>query len=292
MSDLESELQAKNADEAELRQRYRQAVAQSDELEKSISKIVPKYHAAVNERGLFEKIANDAAERETILRSKHDRREADITKLKARNLYVEEELKVARELASASEVPEVAEFAKLREEIFTLKEEKERQRKKAVIMDSDLEYMRAQYQQSSSRMAELDAEVKGYEKEMPRLKHKASENAVRIHQIQRDRELADSYTRQNLLKAEKDMLITELDKKVEEIKALTNGRRNTRGSAPPQSPRVSNATASPSARTINQRAFASNSRANSPAPSEPLRSTFSSDAMLSAASNPRWPREA
>jgi len=118
------------------------------------------------------------------------------------------------------------------------------------------------------------------------LKRKASDNTVEIHRIQASNETKIYLARINELDAEKKELERELGKKNEELKTIMNGRRSTRGTSVPRSPRMN--TMSPNTR-IN-RVMGVSSRGNSPGPGEPVRGIFSTDGPLQYGAPTRaWP---
>ena len=81
--------------------------------------------------------------------------------------------------------------------------------------------------------------------EIEKLRVKASENSVKIHEIQRSNEIASHVGTIRQLRAEKIGLEKELEKKAAELSALMNGRRPTRGTSVPRSPRMGGAVPSP-----------------------------------------------
>jgi len=143
---------------------------------------------------------------------------------------------------------------------------------------------------SSRAAAEANNELNELKEENRVLKRKASENAVRIHEIQASNEIKEHLVRIDGVEAEKAALERELDKKSEELRTVMNGRRATRGASVPKSPRMNN-TMSPSTR-VSRVIGANGSRGNSPALGEPIRGMFTGDALfpnIPTGSLQRWP---
>lgn len=119
----------------------------------------------------------------------------------------------------------------MRSELATERSEKERLQKRLKNMQDDQEYLRNSYQLSSNLAAEHAAEAQSLQAEVDKLKVKAGDNIVRIHEININNEIEAHLRRIKQLQLEKEELIRELEKRGEELKALTNGRRGTRGTS-------------------------------------------------------------
>ncbi|KAG9234408.1 hypothetical protein BJ875DRAFT_461588 [Amylocarpus encephaloides] len=267
VADYEDKLRSNAARESELRLQNQTLNEKFKELELNISEIIqPKYQDALNDRNRFEQQVDKANKRATFLQEKAETRTADFTKATEAQKKSEEELTTARALLSASTVPEIAELHKARDEIRTLQLKNEKLEKKCKVTEDDQAFIRDQYQTASSQAAEALRQNREYEEEFQTLREKVDENNVRIHEIYHGSEIKQHLQHIEELKAEKEEIRKELDKKTEELKALMNGRRPTRGTSVPRSPRLGTSTMSPRERPI-ARIFAGGSRGNSPAPS-------------------------
>jgi hypothetical protein len=103
---------------------------------------------------------------------------------------------------------------------------------------------------------------------------------IRIHEIQKNNEVREYLRRVQELKEENSDLERDLEKKQDELRALMNGRRATRGTSVPRSPRMGTAgTMSPNPRPMGRAMQMGNigmamsggnggSRGNSPVPGE------------------------
>jgi chromosome segregation ATPase len=231
---------------------------------------------------------NESLSREKTLRQRYDSRVAELTKLKEEKATGDAELSAAREALSTSAIPEIAELNTLKGELNTAREENKRLEKRIASMQNDLEYMRTNYQQASSAAAEAANEINDLKSELATAQRKASENAVRIHEIQASEEIKQHLSRIDELETEKAEMERELEKKSEELRTLMNGRRSTRGTSVPHSPRMG--TMSPSTRPMARVLSNVGSRGNSPAPgdSTAFRGQFAGDALFTTGSGARW----
>jgi chromosome segregation ATPase len=253
-----------------------------NDYETSVAFIQPKYQEALNDRGHFEHEIRESLGRETMIKKKHDARVEELTKLKEAKEAADAELAAARTTLATSAIPEVAELEKMRQEAGEMNEKNDRLQKRVTNMQNDLDYMRTNYQNASSSASESASELLSARAEIEILRAKADENRARIHEIQRSNEISELVKRVKQFKAENGELERELEKRGEELKALMNGRRATRGTSVPRSPRMGQGTMSPGPRPIGRvmqmgmgsmagaMAGAGNnrSRGNSPAPGE------------------------
>ncbi|KAF4632195.1 hypothetical protein G7Y89_g5928 [Cudoniella acicularis] len=253
--DLEQDIAKREVAEAELRQRNESLEARCKDLESSIREIQPKFQEALNDQG-----------KETA----------------------EEELKAVRIQLSSSTVPEIAEFNKIADELRAENTVKERLEKRILSIQNEVEFLRNQYQTTSSAAAEKSKQLERVQEELEKAQEKADENKVRIHEIYNSSEVQQHLDRIKDMTAENEELERELEKKSEEVRALMNGRRQTRGASVPRSPRMGQGTMSPNARPMG-RVMSNRSRGNSPAPGDvPVRGQFSEALFQAPPGSGRW----
>ncbi|CZR56735.1 uncharacterized protein PAC_06624 [Phialocephala subalpina] len=269
IKDLEIQLRNKDSSEAQLRRLYNESEIRAKDLETSIANIQPKYQEALNDRGNFEHEFNQSLIRETETRKRLDAKDAKISELKEKNTAMALELSTAQKALSESTIPEVAELSKMKQEVTKVKAEKERLEKRLANMQNELEYMRSNYQTSSTAASEAVMEARDLKSANADLQAKADANTVRIHEIQRDEDIASYLASIKKLKGEKEDLERLCEKLNDELTTWKN-KRPTRGTSQvPNSPRPNAGTMSPNPR---QRVFRGNfgntSRSNSPGPSE------------------------
>ena len=258
----------KDATEMELREINQDLEARCKSFEDSIASIQPKYQEALNDRGEFEHQNSLSMAREIRLKKERDNKDAEVIKLRERNAELEAELSAAQTALRTSAVPEAAEFATLRDELAKSRLETEREHKRYVNANNDLDYIRSTFQASSSSAAEHQAEVFRLQTELDAFREKAAHDKVRIHEIQSTNENAQLRRENTELRARLKDVERDYEKKQQEYLAVTNGRRGTRGTSVPQSPRMGNQIQnSPGTRPIG-RVLHGGSRGNSPAPGE------------------------
>lgn len=211
----------------------------------SIVNIQLKYQEALNERGQFEHEARLAAVRADSLEKRIDTQAAEYAKLKEQNEALQVELATARAAMKDSVVPGVADMEILREENRTLQTDIQRLQKRIANNNNDLEYMRNNYHTASSAAATVTSELNEARVEMEKLRAKASSNRVEIHRIQQESEAAALLNQNRSLTVMIEELKREVEKKDAEMAAVMNGRRPTRGTSVPRSPRSKNYLSSP-----------------------------------------------
>ncbi|KAH7324064.1 class II histone deacetylase complex subunits 2 and 3-domain-containing protein [Rhexocercosporidium sp. MPI-PUGE-AT-0058] len=266
VSDLESQIRARDATEMLLREINQDLESRCQDYESSIAEIQPKYQEALNERGEYEHEKILAIEREARMKKERDNKYAEVIKLREQNAEMEAELSAAKTALATLAIPEIAEFAKLKEDVANAKLETEREHKRYLSANNDLEYLRSQFQTSSSSAAEHSNELRTLQEQLAFFRERSEFDKVRVHEIQSSNENAGLRQENTELKARLKDLERDFEKKQDELKAVTNGRRATRGTSVPQSPRMGNQN-SPSTRPI-ARVLHSGSRGNSPAPGE------------------------
>lgn len=268
---VEAELRSKDAAEANLRQLYERSVAKCNDLDESIQSIQRKYQDALNDRGSAQHDLNEALSEQATLRQRFDARVAELAKVREEKAAINAELIAAREALATSAIPEIAEFNTLKDELRAARGEYERSQKKITNMQSEIEYMRGHYQTASSAAADAQSEVDGLREQIETLSRKASDNAREIHLIQSSEEIKQYLERIDQRDATIGELEKELEKKSEELRMVMNGRRSTRGTSVPRSPRMGTMSPNVRERPIS-RVLGSGvgSRGNSPAPGDAL----------------------
>ncbi|TQS38434.1 hypothetical protein Golomagni_01057 [Golovinomyces magnicellulatus] len=238
LNSLENQLRKRDEREIELDQTNSELEVRCLDFESSFKLIQPKYQEAINDRGLFEHEKELALGRERSLRQILVSKEKQLAKTQEENVKILKELKTVQEALSTSKIPEIAELQKMRLEITVLKAEIERLQKQIKLKDSDYDYMQTNYQKVSISAASLAKQIQCQESEIKALKIKASENAIRINQIQSENAVNDLQLMIRGLRAEKIELELHVEKLSEQYNAIMCGHPNTRGSSVPRSPRL------------------------------------------------------
>ncbi|KAK1247845.1 hypothetical protein MKX07_000733 [Trichoderma sp. CBMAI-0711] len=232
-SDYEHRLEASNRD-AEFKAVITNLEKRVKEYERSTHRIYETERVALQDRSRFE---SEKRKIEAAMQSAAAQAEREAEK--ARKKIMELETTVARLTqdpnASDPQDTPLARSEKLLQEaqakIAMLEKRLENAHKEA-------DYIRSTYQDAASRASELQSENNQLRKQNEDLSEKAAENSVRIHEIQ-ERNTAHIYLQQIAeLKAQIQSRDMELERAREELRQLKNGRRETRQSSVPRSPRM------------------------------------------------------
>ncbi|KAI0104879.1 hypothetical protein GGR51DRAFT_521547 [Nemania sp. FL0031] len=238
-AELESKLEESKARENVWRQLSDRAQKKADTYASSINNIQLQYMDALKERGIFEADCKTAQEQAMVLSNSLESCRTEITTLKATRTELEKKLASANDALLGSSNPDLAKMAELEKELNVAKAELQRLEKKVVVMQSDTDYSKNLYDRASQRAAELAAENRGYEKKLQGLQRKADENIIEVNKAQSRNEVRELVQQVNEQKAMVREHIVELSRVKEELKSLKNGRRETRQSSVPRSPRLS-----------------------------------------------------
>lgn len=242
---LEIEVENGKRVEAQLRQSKNELEIRISSYSSLINKIHPKYQDALKERATAQS-AKEAAQAQVLaINQRMESRIEDIAKLKEEKAVLQAELSAARASLSSATVPSVAELAQAQESISTLQSEKARLEKKIANIQRDFDFTRNEYQKASNSAVESAAEVSMLKEEAEILRRQASSNLVTVAEIQRSSGNKELEDRIDELEAQVAEYQNELARKNEELKAKMNGRRETRGTSVPRSPRLGSGAMSP-----------------------------------------------
>lgn len=204
---------------------------------KSVQDLQPKYIEAIRDRCIFEERMNAEIDRRTVFQQQYEASQVEKQALKAKV----EELSAAAAFKPivAPTTPHGVRIAKLETDLDEANAKYEAATKKLQSLTTDVEYVRAAYQSASSSASELLAENNDLKTQNKALAFKADGEIARIHEINNRGQTRDF---QQLL-GDKNATITQLehdlDRMQKENRILRNGRRETRQSSVPRSPRLS-----------------------------------------------------
>ncbi|KAI1328825.1 hypothetical protein F5Y16DRAFT_368070 [Xylariaceae sp. FL0255] len=231
------------------------------------NKIQQRYMEALEDRGNFEHDCKNAQEQARILQKNLETCQSENYALKTSRTELEKKLaeKITEMLNSGN--PDLVKMTEIDKDLAAAKMQVQQLEKRLIVAQSDLDYQRNNYQQASQRAAELSAENRTYERQIEDLARKANDNIIEVHKVQarnETRELNRMYHEEKAIRLDRE---TELARLRDELKAIKNGRRDTRGTSVPRSPRLS-ALSSPrnGGRGPSAMGGASSSRGTSPAP--------------------------
>ncbi|KAF7868491.1 hypothetical protein EAF04_005022 [Stromatinia cepivora] len=254
-----------NGNMAELKE-IRSLRARCEDYERSIKRIQPKYQRALDEKARYEHENAQAVKRQSEYEKKLEIQNGAATKLREENASLKNELAVAHNSLATSAVPSIAELQKAKDDLRTAQAEIERLKKGQVSAEKRADYATSLYQENSQQAQEMRNELKNLQSEREGLQKQASAARIEIQKINNDGIIQQQVDTINELKrelAERERMLESLTRQLE---SYTNGRRTTRGTSVPRSPRMNNM--SPRPRVLGSMAPGSNtaSRGNSPAP--------------------------
>lgn len=205
---------------------------------RTIKKTSRQYHAALQDRSLFDNSAKKSQE------AKRAAEEA-LTNEKLRCARLETEIELLKtkkaemqQLMEGSANVEVAQLAQLEARVVELEERTRKAEKSAEHARTDLEFARDQYQNASRTASQLDNKTRELEARAARLEHQAGENLRNIHKQNasiQGKHLLRQLQEKDAMIRNREFVIRRLE---DEVAALRNGRRETRQSSVPRSPRL------------------------------------------------------
>ena len=199
--------------------------------ERTIETIQPRYMDALRDRAAYEKECKAAVEKEKAATERLEAQKAEVDLLKSK-------LADANAAMANSSNPDLAKLAQTEKERDDALTNIDKLNKKVRAAQNDLEYSRKAYQDASNAHTELSTENKDLKTRVADLEKRASDNLLKIHQLHSRNELAAVNAQIDELQAMLENRERELDRALQELRALKNGRRETRGSSVPRSPRT------------------------------------------------------
>ncbi|OPB40153.1 hypothetical protein A0O28_0002320 [Trichoderma guizhouense] len=204
------------------------------EYERTTHRVYEAKRAALQDRTQFEA---ERQKMEKAMQSAATQSEKEAEK--AKKIITELEAAVARltEDPNSSD-PQNTPLAKTEKLLHDTQSEVSVLKKRLENAQSEADYIRTQYQEASSVASRLQTENNQLISQNEELAKKASENSVKIHEIQ-ERDTIKTYIAQVAeLKQQIQLRERELELANDELRQLKNGRRETRQSSVPRSPRM------------------------------------------------------
>ncbi|KAI0124143.1 hypothetical protein BJ170DRAFT_598466 [Xylariales sp. AK1849] len=235
---LETELEKTRFQREEFRHLADRTKSEVDSWVASVNRLQPRYMVALKDRGTFEAERNATRKEAQNLKILLEKSTNEITTLKESNADLKQKLSEASESLINGTNPELAKMARLAKEAEEARSTAAASEKKVSITQNNMDYTRDQYQQASQRAIELKTENDDLQQQVVELTRKADANIVLVNQTQsRDevRELSRLLAEQKAIIRERE---SELNRVREQLSSLKNGRRETRQSSVPRSPRL------------------------------------------------------
>jgi chromosome segregation ATPase len=232
--------------------------------ERTMTRVQRQYERVLSGQTKLKRENDEFAKRDEAQTKKLEKQTERISKLQEELAKAKAEAASSREALTNSSNPDVKELQAAKNEITALKAEIERERKSRISVDKQLEYATNMYQQTSSENLELRNALSSSKAEAEALRSVASSNRVQIQKLNHDSMLQQLNEQNDELRrelVEKDRM---LEKTNEKLEALLNGRRTTRGTSVPRSPRMGMQNMSPRPRVLGS--MGPSSRGGSPAP--------------------------
>ncbi|KAI0914008.1 hypothetical protein F4823DRAFT_433081 [Ustulina deusta] len=237
-AELESKLEESKAREGGFRQLSDRNQKEANSYRSSINNIQTRYMEALEARGIFEADYKTGQEQAAVLSGSLESCRTEIATLKTTRAELEKKLAEANDALLHSSNPDLVKMAEMERNLNMANAQVESLNKRLYVMQSDTDYQKNLYNQASQRAAELASENRGYEKKIEELQRKADKNIVEVNKTQSRNEarvLAQQISEQKNLVRERE---AELNRVKEELKSLKSGRRETRQSSVPRSPRL------------------------------------------------------
>ncbi|KAF7942881.1 uncharacterized protein EAE97_006335 [Botrytis byssoidea] len=262
----ELDLNTTNGNLVELNKELKILRSRCEDYEGSIKRIQPKFQRALDERARFEHENAQAVKRLSEYERKLEIEGSAAAKLREENASLRIELSVAQTSLATSTVPSVAELQKTKDELRDARAEIERLKKNHASAEKRADYAASLYQEHSQQTHEMRNQLEVLQSERKGLQSEASAARVEIQKVNHDGIIQQQLDSINELKrelAERERMLESVSRQLE---SYQNGRRTTRGTSVPRSPRMNNM--SPRPRVMGSMAPGSNtaSRGNSPAP--------------------------
>ncbi|KAI1259375.1 hypothetical protein F5Y18DRAFT_420765 [Xylariaceae sp. FL1019] len=197
-----------------------------------------RYMEALEDRGNFEAACKTAKKEASHFSANLDSARAEIALLKDTRAELTKKLAEVNATLLVSSIPELSRMAELEKDLAAAKAQIASLEKKATIAEVERDQIRTTYNQATQRAMETSAENRAYDQQVKSLQRKADETITEANTIQstdNSRELQRLLAERDTLLRQRELENTRLR---EELKAARNGRRETRQSSVPRSPRM------------------------------------------------------
>lgn len=293
--ELESDLEREASDENRTRVLARNLGLELESYKRTVEVLEPKYNEALNDRSTFEKTCQKAVDDNAAAQKRLEASKHDLDTTKQENKALEAKLADANSQLANSSNPNLSRLARAEQELAETKTKLAALEKRMATTTNEMEYSRSAYQNASNAHTELNNENTALKRKIEELERKASENVVRVNQINADQEKKFLGKQNDEYRA----IIRDRERELEtaraELRHLKSGRRETRQASVPRSPRTTTGIMSPRT-TVGRRNArdttdtAASSRGNSPAPGNASdgNGNGNGNGGGSMSYNPRW----
>ncbi|RYP16184.1 hypothetical protein DL767_010213 [Monosporascus sp. MG133] len=235
---LTAELQESKERENEFRRLSDRSKKEIDGYTSSIGTIQAKFMEALKDRGIFEADCAEATEKANTLASALESTRKENATLKETNTELRKKLSEATQSLLNSSIPETSKLAQLEKDLEEARARVQHLEKRVTLAQGDLEYTKNAYQQASHTATQLRAENRELEARAEALARRADDNVVRVNELQSRQEVAELarlLAEQRGIARDREARLGQLH---EELRLARSGRRATRQSSVPRSPRM------------------------------------------------------
>ncbi|RYP08018.1 hypothetical protein DL764_002164 [Monosporascus ibericus] len=238
ISQLTAELQESRGRENEFRRLSDRSKKEVDGYISSINTIQAKFMEALKDRGVFEADCAEATEKANTLTSALESARKENATLKETNTELRKKLSEATQSLLNSSIPEASKLAQLGKDLEEARARVQYLEKRVTLAQGDLEYTKNAYQQASHSATQLRAENRELEARAEALARRADDNVARVNELQSRQEVAELarlLAEQRGIARDHEARLGQLH---EELRLARAGRRETRHSSVPRSPRM------------------------------------------------------
>ncbi|KAK3358951.1 hypothetical protein B0T25DRAFT_577161 [Lasiosphaeria hispida] len=238
IAELEERLVTQAGIEARLREHTKSIEAQLQSHVRTERRTQPKYYEALRDRRDSERARRKAEEQVVVAKKRLEASTLGAESLKERIKTLDSELAEANMAMATSSVPDIARLAKTEKELAEAQAKIQSLEKKVASTLKETEYSRSAYQGASNSFGEVNRENQDLKEKVKSLDKRASDNVVKIHEINANSQLQavgkqlDEY--QAIIRDREFAL----ERARDELRHLKNGRRETRQASVPRSPRT------------------------------------------------------
>ncbi|KAK9780411.1 hypothetical protein SCAR479_02526 [Seiridium cardinale] len=264
MAKLEAELEKTRSERDQFRELADRTKREVDSWTTSMKRIQPRYMAALRDRGIFQKERDTALENQREMSAQLQSTKKDLSTASQKNGELKQKLAEAQESLLSGDSPDLAKMTRIEKEVEEARVKVSDFEKKAASAQRDREFASNEYQNASHRAFELRKENDALQQQIIELARKADDNIVLINQTQQRNEVGELV---RLLEEQRTIVKdreNELNRAREQLAVLKNGRRETRQSSVPRSPRLGVSSPRTVRRAATEAASGAGSRGTSP----------------------------
>ncbi|KAI0472098.1 hypothetical protein GGR56DRAFT_682495 [Xylariaceae sp. FL0804] len=239
LAKVDAALEASKERQDHLRKLSDRSKKEVDSYVATVNRMQAVYMAALKDRSIYEAESKSAQAEAASLTAALASTKKENATLKEEKIESERRRAEAVQSILDSEKPEAIRMVQMEAELSKAIAQVQQMEKKVALTQKDMDYTKDAYQKASQSATELLTENQNQRQEIEALRRKAADNVVQVNRIQaasEARELERQLREQKGIARERE---AELARAREELRGLRSGRRETRQSSVPRSPRLS-----------------------------------------------------